>query len=520
MNSNHIHNPEIFFQKVKMMDTDTSKPELSQPDEIDPATNASIRDDSINRMDDGEGGDGSDETDDQPQIQYRDPNERPVFKLSVKLLETYKHINKVYYEAKAKRLREQKESSRGGVHNDGFDDQNYDYILQGDEILKDRYILKHRMGKGSFGQVVCAYDQENKCEVAIKIIKSRKPFMMQAKTEIDILLKIQEKDPNDERHIVRLLDQFVHRNHQCIVFEILSFNLYELLKNTRFRGVSLNLIRKFSIQLLRALELLSRPDVNIIHCDLKPENILLRHPKRSAIKMIDFGSSCYQNKCTYTYIQSRFYRSPEVLLGLPYSQKIDMWSLGCVVVELHTGEPLFGGANQVDQICRIIDVLGMPPLEMIRRSPDKVRTLFFEKINPGEESTLPAVCDKSCTVLDETENVLYVLKRPNKDMPKPRRLEDIIGVYTFGPGGRRQGEQNHNEARYLEFLDFVRRLLVYNPDYRAAPADMANHPYLCFLEESEPVKPSTTNTTSADISSSAVALNQSQDPASLNTSTV
>lgn len=169
-------------------------------------------------------------------------------------------VMQVYYEAKAKRLREQKESSRGGVHNDGFDDQHYDYILQGDEILKDRYILKHRMGKvgglgsavmsrgsllmwlcwlslwlqGSFGQVVCAYDQENKCEVAIKIIKSRKPFMLQAKTEIDILMKIQEKDPQDERHIVRLLDQFVHRNHQCLVFEILSFNLYELLRNTRF----------------------------------------------------------------------------------------------------------------------------------------------------------------------------------------------------------------------------------------------------------------------------------------------
>lgn len=79
------------------MDTDTSKPELSQPDEIDPATNASIRDDSINRMDDGEGGDASDEADDQPQIQCRDPNLRPVFKLSVKLLETYKHINKVRF---------------------------------------------------------------------------------------------------------------------------------------------------------------------------------------------------------------------------------------------------------------------------------------------------------------------------------------------------------------------------------------------------------------------------------------
>lgn len=223
----------------------------------------------------------------------------------------------------------------------------------------------------------------------------------------------------------------------------------------RFRGVSLNLIRKFSIQLLRALELLARPDVNIIHCDLKPENILLRHPKRSAIKMIDFGSSCYLTKRTYSYIQSRFYRSPEVLLGLPYTQKIDMWSLGCVVVELHTGEPLFGGANQVDQICRIVDVMGMPPLEMIKASPDKIRTLFFEKIKPGDEGTLAAVCDPLCTVLDPLENALYVLKRPNKDMPRPRKLHEIIGVYSGGPSGRRAGEPNHNEPRYLEFLDFV-----------------------------------------------------------------
>jgi dual specificity tyrosine-phosphorylation-regulated kinase 1 len=107
---------------------------------------------------------------------------------------------------------------------------------------------------------------------------------------------------------------------------------------------------------------------------LFPFSQLLKHPRRSAIKLIDFGSSCYANKRTYSYIQSRFYRSPEVLLGLPYSQKIDMWSLGCVAVEMHTGEPLFGGANQVDQICRIVDILGMPPLEMIKASPEKVRS--------------------------------------------------------------------------------------------------------------------------------------------------
>lgn len=77
----------------------------------------------------------------------RDSKERIVYKLSVKLIDTYKHINKVYYEAKAKRLREQVDTARGGVYNDGYDDQNYDYILKGEEILHDRYILKHRMGK-------------------------------------------------------------------------------------------------------------------------------------------------------------------------------------------------------------------------------------------------------------------------------------------------------------------------------------------------------------------------------------
>ena len=147
-----------------------------------------------------------------------------------------------------------------------------------------------------------------------------------------------------------MINTFVFRNHQCLVFEMLSYNLYELLKNTRFKGVSLNLIRKFSRQILKSLKFLATPEVDIIHCDLKPENILLRHPRRSAVKLIDFGSSCLSTKRTYTYIQSRFYRSPEVLLGIQYDQKIDIWSLGCVLVEMHTGEPLFGGSDQADQM--------------------------------------------------------------------------------------------------------------------------------------------------------------------------
>ena len=251
---------------------------------------------------------------------FRDSEERPVYKLSVRLIDTYKRVNEIYYEAKARRLREQVDKAKGGVYNDGYDDINHDYILQGNELFGERYIIKDKVGQGSFGQVVCAYDQETRREVAIKIIKSRRPFMLQAQTEIELLTLMAEEDRDDRCNIVRLLHQFIYRNHQCLVFEILSFNLYELLKNTRFRGVSLNLIRKFSKQILKSLEFLASPEVNIIHCDLKPENILLRHPKRSAIKLIDFGSSCIATRKTYTYIQSRFYRSPEILLGLPYDQ--------------------------------------------------------------------------------------------------------------------------------------------------------------------------------------------------------
>ena len=104
---------------------------------------------------------------------------------------------------------------------------------------------------------------------------------------------------------VRLKRHFMWRNHLCLVFELLSYNLYDLLRNTNFRGVSLNLTRKFAQQLCTALLFLSTPELSIIHCDLKPENILLCNPKRSAIKIVDFGSSCQlgQRVCSFLPFQ-------------------------------------------------------------------------------------------------------------------------------------------------------------------------------------------------------------------------
>lgn len=140
-----------------------------------------------------------------------------------------------------------------------------------------------------------------------------------------------QMDKNDDHHLLRLKDTFIHRQHLCLVFELLSVNLYELIKQNQFRGLSTTLVRVFAQQLLTGLSLLGK--ARLIHCDLKPENILLKKYvyndyyiihitnmislESPIIKIIDFGSACDERQTVYTYIQSRFYRSPEVLLGLP-----------------------------------------------------------------------------------------------------------------------------------------------------------------------------------------------------------
>ena len=109
----------------------------------------------------------------------------------------------------------------------------------------------------------------------------------------------------------------------------------------------------------------------IIHCDLKPENILLVKPYKSLIKLIDFGSSCFEHERLYTYIQSRFYRAPEVILGISYKMSIDMWSLGCIIAELIIGYPLFPGENEYEQLLCIMEMLGLPPSHMIEACSKK-----------------------------------------------------------------------------------------------------------------------------------------------------
>jgi dual specificity tyrosine-phosphorylation-regulated kinase 2/3/4 len=188
--------------------------------------------------------------------------------------------------------------------------------------------------------------------------------------------------------------------------------LYEFLKANKFQGITSSLIKRFGYQILKALSLLDSND--IIHCDLKPENILLKNPNHSLIKVIDFGSSCFGDKRLYTYIQSRFYRAPEIILGIPYTTAIDMWSFGCILAELHTGYPLFPGESESEQLLCIMEVLGIPPLEVLAKSTRL--ELFFNnyepKITPNSrgKKRLPHSKNLDEILLEADEKMINLIK--------------------------------------------------------------------------------------------------------------
>ena len=316
--------------------------------------------------------------------------------------------------------------------NYGYDDDRGDYnIILGDHIAY-RYEVIKILGSGSFGQVILAKDHKKNQECAIKIIRNKTRFHQQALVEVEILKTITEKDSNDHYNVVHIIDNLMFRKHMCIVFELLNINLYELLKSNEFNGLTNNLIRRFAVQIAQALKLLSR--YQIIHCDLKPENILLKQPNRSCIKVIDFGSSCLFDKKVYTYIQSRFYRAPEIILGISYTTAIDMWSFGCILVELHTGYPLFPGESEAEQILCIMEVLGLPPKSIMKQATRASK--FFEP-------------DGSPKVLTNS--------RGKKRVPCSKSIEHIMRGAESG------------------LIDVVKRCFEWDPNMRITPDELLMH---------------------------------------------
>ncbi|KAG5509442.1 hypothetical protein JKF63_06752 [Porcisia hertigi] len=205
-------------------------------------------------------------------------------------------------------------------------------------------------------------------QVCLKIINNTKDFFDQSLDEIRLLTLLnRQKDP-DEAHIIRLIDAFYYKEHIMLVTELLRDTLYDYGKYNREEEeefyFTVPRLRRLTRQIVEALAYVH--SLNLMHTDLKPENIMFVSYSRCIVKVIDFGSSCFLSDHLSSYIQSRSYRAPEVVLGCDYDGRIDVWSLGALLVEMVTGDVLFTSDTVPEMLARIVYVCGTPfPRQML-----------------------------------------------------------------------------------------------------------------------------------------------------------
>ncbi|XP_062169218.1 serine/threonine-protein kinase AFC2 isoform X1 [Alnus glutinosa] len=350
------------------------------------------------------------------------------------------------------------------------DDKDGHYMFELGENLTSRYKIHSKMGEGTFGQVLECWDREKKEMVAIKIVRGIKKYRDAAMIEIEMLQQLGKHDKGGSR-CVQIRNWFDYRNHICIVFEKLGPSLYDFLRKNNYRPFPIDLVREIGRQLLECVAFMH--DLRLIHTDLKPENILLvssdyvkvpdykdyksssrspkdgsyfkRVPKSSAVKVIDFGSTTYERQDQNYIVSTRHYRAPEVILGLGWSYPCDVWSVGCIIVELCTGEALFQTHENLEHLAMMERVLGPLPLHMLKRV-DRHAEKYVRK---GRLDWPDGATSR--------DSIKAALKLP--------RLQNLIMQHVDHSAG--------------DLIHLLQGLLRYDPTDRLTAREALRHPFFC-----------------------------------------
>ncbi|PKA48533.1 Serine/threonine-protein kinase AFC1 [Apostasia shenzhenica] len=346
------------------------------------------------------------------------------------------------------------------------DDKDGHFVFGIGENLTPRYRILSKMGEGTFGQVLECWDVERREPVAIKVVRSILKYREAAMIEIDVLQRLAKNDIGGFR-CVQIRNWFDYRNHICIVFEKLGPSLYDFLRKNSYRSFHIDLVRELGRQLLESVAFMH--DMRLIHTDLKPENILLvsseyiripdykttsrsskdgvsfkNVPKSSAIKLIDFGSTTFEHQDHNYVVSTRHYRAPEVILGLGWNYACDLWSVGCILVELCSGEALFQTHENLEHLAMMERVLGPLPLHMIRKA-DRHSEKYFKR---GLRLDWPEGAASR-------ESMRAVGKLP--------RLQNLIMQHVDHSAG--------------DLIHLLQGLLCYDPSERLKARDALCHPF-------------------------------------------
>ncbi|KAH6703846.1 serine/threonine-protein kinase prp4 [Verticillium dahliae] len=345
----------------------------------------------------------------------------------------------------------------GGIL-DGDDKEGY-YKIRIGEVMNGRYQVQSMLGKGMFSGVARAVDITTKKLVAIKIMRNNDALRKGGFTEISILQKLNDADPENRKHIVKFERHFDFNGHLCMAFENLSLNLREVLRKFGNNvGINLGATRAYAHQIFVGLAHMRK--CTIIHADLKPDNILVNE-NRNVLKICDLGTGVDRSDAATAhneitpYLVSRFYRAPEVILGMPYDYAIDMWSIGCTLYELYTGKILFTGDSNNQMLKAIMEVRGKITPKLYKRG--QLSAMHFDDLG----NFISVEHDK---VLGKTAVRTLSIVKPTRD------LRTRLTTAAAGMSDAETRDLNH-------FIDLLEHCLALNPEKRIKPLDALKHPF-------------------------------------------
>lgn len=418
-------------------------------------------------------------------------------RLTQDLIEVYKARNsKLSYEPTTLSTKRAITNPSIPKHNGGADNENYDLILRVNDVIgssvaddkekwnclqhESRYRIARMLGQGTFGQVVKCWDEKNHRVVAVKVLKNKLSYFRQGLLEIGILTAINTNcDRDKKKHCLRIFDHFIYKNHLCIVNELLGVNLYERMRGGGFQTFTISTIRNYLRQILEALEALETNGV--VHCDLKPENVMVDGPRGENATLIDFGSACFKGNAVFTYIQSRHYRAPEVILEYPYSCPIDMWSLGCVAAEFFIGQPLFPGSSEYNQLYKITQLIGDVPAFIVENS--RKRDKFYKKVEGGYVLKVSKeFTDSNMRNSDPDES-----GADDKRYLHWGSLMELVKEAAIRIDPNDPYEKNPGEIRELLF-DFLNKTLTIDPQKRLKASEALRHPFITGKRQEVPTQ--------------------------------
>lgn len=320
------------------------------------------------------------------------------------------------------------------------------------EHENQRFKILATLGEGTFGKVVKVKELNSDKVLALKIIKNVDKYREAAKLEVNVLEKIQEKDPLGKHLCGKMIGWFNYYGHMCLIFELLGLSVFDFLKENNYHPYTLDQVRHITYQLCYSVKFLH--ECKLTHTDLKPENILfvssdwevcynpkkrrdIRRVKNTEVRLIDFGSATFDWEHHSKVVSTRHYRAPEVILELGWSQPCDVWSVGCIMFELYLGFTLFQTHDNREHLAMMEKILGPIPDKLIRRT----KTKFF---------------NGSHLVWDEDSSAGKYVRDNCKALQKYRMSDS----------------EDH-----LLLFDLVMKMLAYDPEERISLDDALRHPF-------------------------------------------